>query len=161
MALKKILGLRCLVKRAPGPGCSILTTSLVNVSLKFQRLRSEIRQYFLLKNVRSFSTAKASLIFFNKNISAFGYKVIKFLTSWPLNELVRLMMLWTIGPRFLWDCVNEASNIYSTAVSEWDTVNRTTTERTWRKATQMHTRAYVHMQRERERVALQRGVLPS
>ena len=29
-----------------GPGCSKLTTSLVNVSLKFQTLISEISQYF-------------------------------------------------------------------------------------------------------------------
>ena len=33
----------------PGPGCSKLTTSLVNVSLKFQTLISEIRRYFWLK----------------------------------------------------------------------------------------------------------------
>ena len=32
-----------------GPGCSKLTTSLVNVSLKFKMLISEICQYFLLK----------------------------------------------------------------------------------------------------------------
>ena len=52
-----------------GPGCSKLTTSLVNVSLKFQTLISEICQYFLLK-----SCAKASLIFLTK-ISV--YLVIK------------------------------------------------------------------------------------
>ena len=33
----------------PGLGCSKLTTSSVNVLLKFQTLISEIRQYFLLK----------------------------------------------------------------------------------------------------------------
>ena len=32
-----------------GPGCSKLTTSLVNDSLKFQTLISQICQYFLLK----------------------------------------------------------------------------------------------------------------
>ena len=32
-----------------GSGCSKLTTSLINVSLKFQTLISQIRQYFLLK----------------------------------------------------------------------------------------------------------------
>ena len=32
-----------------GPGCSKLTTSLVNVSLKFHMLISNICQYFLLK----------------------------------------------------------------------------------------------------------------
>ena len=34
-----------------GPGCSKLTTSLVNVSLKFQTLISQICHYFVLKNV--------------------------------------------------------------------------------------------------------------
>ena len=41
---------------------------------------------------------KASLIFSTKkNISVFGYKVVKHLTSWPLNKLVKLRMLWTTG----------------------------------------------------------------
>ena len=48
--------------------------------------------------MRSFCSAKASLIFSTKNISVFGYKAIKHLTSWPLNELVKLTMLWTTGP---------------------------------------------------------------
>ena len=65
----------------PGPGCSKLTTSLVNVSLKFQFLISEIYQYFRWKNVRSFCSAKASFIFSTKNISVFGHKVVKHLTS--------------------------------------------------------------------------------
>ena len=64
-----------------GPGCSKLTTSLSNVSLKFQTLISNICQYFLLKNVRSLCIAKASLIFSTKNISDFRYKVVKHLTS--------------------------------------------------------------------------------
>ena len=34
------------VLQSPGPGCSKLTMSLVNVSLKFQTLISEIWQYF-------------------------------------------------------------------------------------------------------------------
>ena len=34
---------------SPGPGCSKLTTSLVNVSLNFQKLISQICHYFLLK----------------------------------------------------------------------------------------------------------------
>ena len=56
-------------------GCSKLAMSLVNVSLNFQKLVSQICQYFLLKNVRSF------LIFSAKNFSVFGYKVLKHLTS--------------------------------------------------------------------------------
>ena len=65
----------------PGPGCSKLTAASVNVSLKFQMLISENCQNFLLKNVRSFCSAKAFLIFSAKNISVFGYKVVKHLTS--------------------------------------------------------------------------------
>ena len=38
----------------------------------------------------------ASLIFSAKNISIVSYNVVKLLTSWPLNELVKLTMLWTI-----------------------------------------------------------------
>ena len=57
----------------PRPGCSKLTTSLVNVSLKFQTLISNICQYFLLENVRSFCNAK--------NIGVFGYKVVIHSTS--------------------------------------------------------------------------------
>ena len=48
--------------------------------------------------MRSFCSAKASLIFSTKNISVFGYKAVKHLTSWPLNELIKLTMLWTTGP---------------------------------------------------------------
>ena len=56
---------------------SKLTTSLVNVSLKFQMLISEICQYFLVKKCEKL------LIFSPKNISVhvFGYKVAKHLTS--------------------------------------------------------------------------------
>ena len=66
-----------------GLGCSKLTTSLVNISLKFQTLISEIFQYFLLKKCEKLlhCSAKASLIFSTKNISVFGYKVVKHLTS--------------------------------------------------------------------------------
>ena len=66
----------------PGPDGSKLMTPLVNVSLKFQMLISNICQYFLLKkcekllqckscwkNERSFCSAKASLIFSTKNFA--------------------------------------------------------------------------------------------
>ena len=49
-----------------GPGCSKLTMSLVNVSLNFQTFISNICQYFCWKNVRSFCSAKASLILSTK-----------------------------------------------------------------------------------------------
>ena len=51
-------------KKLSGPACSKLTTSLVNVPLKFQRSVSEICQYFLLKKYH----------FFIKNISIFVIK---------------------------------------------------------------------------------------
>ena len=55
--------------------------------------------------MRSFCIAKASLIFSTKNFSVFGNKVVKHLTSWPLNELVKLTMLWTTGPWCLLKCI--------------------------------------------------------
>ena len=54
-----------------GSGCSKLSTLLVNVSLKFQWLISEIHQYFLSK--KGEKSLQASLIFSKKNISVFGY----------------------------------------------------------------------------------------
>ena len=56
----------------PGSDCSKLTTSLVNVSLKFQMLKHEICQYFLLKKYEKLC-AKTSIIFSTKNISVVGY----------------------------------------------------------------------------------------
>ena len=50
----------------PGPGCSKLMTSLVNVSLKFQTLISHICQYFLLKKCEKLLHCKSFSHFFNK-----------------------------------------------------------------------------------------------
>ena len=73
-------------------------TSLVSISLKFQKFISQRFHLFYRKNLRRFCTAKASFIFSTKNSSVFGYKVVKLLTSWPLNKLVMLTMLWTTVP---------------------------------------------------------------
>ena len=78
--------------RTPGPGCSKLTTSLVNVLLKFRTLLSEICHYFLFKKCEKLLQGKSFSHFFNKSICVFGYKVVKHLTSSPLNELVKLTM---------------------------------------------------------------------
>ena len=64
-----------------GPSCSKLTTSLVNISLKFQMLISEISQYFLLKKCEKLLHSKSFSHFFNKNIGGFGYKVVKHIAS--------------------------------------------------------------------------------
>ena len=50
----------------PGPGCSKLTTSLVNMSLKFQTLISQKCQYFLLKKCEKLLQCKSFSHFFNK-----------------------------------------------------------------------------------------------
>ena len=52
-----------------GPGCSKLTMSLVNVSLKFQTLISEISQYFLLKKYEKLLHCKSFSYFFKQKIS--------------------------------------------------------------------------------------------
>ena len=53
-----------------GPGCSKLTMSLVNVSLKFQTLISNICQYFLLKKCEKLLQCKSFSYFFPQKISA-------------------------------------------------------------------------------------------
>ena len=54
---------------SPGPGCSKLTMSLVNVSLKFQMLISEIIQYFLFKKMWKVFAVQKLLSFFQQKIS--------------------------------------------------------------------------------------------
>ena len=71
----------CRLESSSGPSCSKLTTSLVNVSLKFQTLLSNIRHYFLLKKCEKLLQCKSFSHFFNKNISVFDYKVVKHLMS--------------------------------------------------------------------------------
>ena len=57
----------------PGPGCSKLMTSLVNVSLKFQMLISEMCQYFMLK--KCVKLLQCSSLIFSTKISV--YVVLK------------------------------------------------------------------------------------
>ena len=58
-----------------GPGCSKLTMSLVNVSLKFQTLISQICQYCLLKKCEKLLQCKSFSHFFQQKNSV--YLVIK------------------------------------------------------------------------------------
>ena len=51
---------------ASGSSCSKLTMSLVNVSLKFQMLISEIHQYFLLKKCEKLLQCKSFSHIFNQ-----------------------------------------------------------------------------------------------
>ena len=82
-----------------GPSCSNLTMSLVNDSLKFTSSDTQICCNFLLKNVRSFCSAKATHIFSAKNIRILYIESAKTVNEITLNELVKLTTLWTTGPR--------------------------------------------------------------
>ena len=58
-------------------------TSLVNEMIKFQKLISQICQYFLLKKckklLQAFAVQKLLSFFSNKNTSVLGYEVLKHL----------------------------------------------------------------------------------
>ena len=58
-----------------GPCCSKLMMSLVNVSLKFQTLISQICQYFLLKKCEKLLQCKSFSHFLQQKISV--YLVVK------------------------------------------------------------------------------------
>ena len=63
-----------------------------------------IRKYaeiFCWKNVSSFCSAKATHIFSAKNIRILYIESAKTVKEMSLNELVRLTMLWTTGPRYM------------------------------------------------------------
>ena len=66
----------------PGPSCSKLKMSLVNHLLKFISSDMQICWNFLLKNIRILYIESA--------------KTVNEMTH---NKLVKLMMLWTTGPR--------------------------------------------------------------
>ena len=60
-------------------------------------------EFFCWKNVSSFCSAKATHIFSAKNIRILYIEVSKTVNEMTLNELVKLTMLWTTGPRILHD----------------------------------------------------------
>ena len=65
-----------------------------------------IREYaeiFCWKNLSSFCSAKATHIFSAKNIIILYIESAKTVNEMTLNELVKLTMLWTTGPRFYMD----------------------------------------------------------
>ena len=76
----EVLGNHCPKKNTSWTSCTKLTTSLVNISLKFQTLMSNIRKYFLLKKKKREKLLQ-SLFSSIKSISVFGNKVVKDLTS--------------------------------------------------------------------------------
>ena len=67
--------------------------SLVNDSLKFTSSDTQICWNFLLKNVSSFCSAKATHIFSAKNIRILCIESAKTVNEMTLNELVKLTTL--------------------------------------------------------------------
>ena len=57
-------------------------------------------EFFCWKHVSSFCSAKATHIFSAKNIRILCIKSAKTVNEMTLNELVKLMTLWTTGPRY-------------------------------------------------------------
>ena len=71
-------------KESSGPGCSKLTTSLVNVSLKFQTLISQICQYFFVEKMREAFAVLLLLSFFQQKylyVELYIHKTLNQLTS--------------------------------------------------------------------------------
>ena len=56
-------------------------------------------EIFCWKNVSSFCSAKATHIFSATNIRILYIESSKTVNEMTLNELIKLMMLWTTGPR--------------------------------------------------------------
>ena len=79
-----------------GPSCSKLTMSLVNDSLKFTSSDKQICWNFWLKKIWI-----ASHIFSAKNIRILYFESAKTVNEMTLNELVKLTMLYSTGPRLI------------------------------------------------------------
>ena len=67
-----IFVLSCFALKKPGPGCSKLITSLVNVSLKYETLISQILQHFLSKKMEKLLQCKSFSNFFDKKFQCTG-----------------------------------------------------------------------------------------
>ena len=87
-----------------GPSCSKLTTSLVNDSLKFTSSDVQICCNFSAEKMWV-AFAVASHIFSAKNFRKLYIVSAKIVNEMALNELIKLMTLWTTGPRKIFDWV--------------------------------------------------------
>ena len=76
-----VISIISIVGKFSWAGCSKLKIALVNISLKFQTLISNITPIFLLKKCEKLLQCKSFSHFFNKNIRVFSNKVVKHLTS--------------------------------------------------------------------------------
>ena len=101
-----------------GPNCSKLTMSSVNVSLTLWWLNMAYTLLFLLRKVwQALALAKATHFFFSgKNTCELDIVLTRTVNILTSNELVKLTMLWTIGPRSIFriiDNIDEQRKPYS------------------------------------------------
>ena len=82
----------------PGPSCSKLTMSLVNVLFKLWSLNTAYTLIFCWKNVNTFCIGKTYSHFFSKNTCEFDIVLTKTSNILTTTELIKLTMLWTTGP---------------------------------------------------------------
>ena len=80
-------------------------------------------EIFCWKNVSSFCSAKATHIFSAKNIRILYIESAKTVNKMTLNELVKLMTLWTTGP---WTLVKNFKKYYLREVDNPDNLYRET-----------------------------------
>ena len=88
--------------KMPGPICSKLTMPLVNISLKLWSLNMEHMLIFFAEKmwvVFAFAKATHVFFFFSKNTCELDIVLTRTATILTNNELVKLTMLWTTGPR--------------------------------------------------------------
>ena len=83
----------------PGPSCSKLTISLVNVSLKFWPLNRAFMLIVLLKKYEKL--LQLLTLFFSKNTCEIDIVLTRTVTILTTNELVKLTMFWTLKH---WHC---------------------------------------------------------
>ena len=76
---------------------------------------------FAEKNVSSFCSAKATLIFSAKNIRILCIESAKTVNEMTLNKLVKLTMLWTTGPWYFSYFSIKTCCGYSLEMSQWVT----------------------------------------
>ena len=97
-----------------GPSCSKQTMSLVNGLLKFTLSDMQICWNFLLKKMWvAFAVQKLLTFFSAKKIRILYIESTKTVKEMTLNELVKLTMLWTTGPRCIpFSCFQHVTVIF-------------------------------------------------
>ena len=85
----------------PGPSCSKLMISLVNVSLKLWSLNMANVNIFAEKCEKLLHLQKLLTFFFSKNTCELDIVLARTVNILTTNELVQLRTLWRIGPCLL------------------------------------------------------------